>query len=176
MKQFTAPSLPPYLLAAALAAILVALPAELSAGLIKDFGDWSAFQEKEGGRKVCYAGSTPKQQRGKYKKRGETFVLVTHRPAEKSRSVVSFKAGYIHKKGSEVLVAIGTNKFKLFTDKDHAWAFDTRADQSLVAAMRAGSQMAVTGTSSRGTKTTDMYSLRGFTAAYNAISKACPAK
>ena len=34
--------------------------------------------------------------------------------------------------------------------------------------------MVVKGTSSRGTVTTDTYSLRGFTAAYDAISGACP--
>jgi hypothetical protein len=33
--------------------------------------------------------------------------------------------------------------------------------------------MIVKGTSSRGTLTTDTYSLSGFTAAFNAISKAC---
>jgi hypothetical protein len=36
-----------------------------------------------------------------------------------------------------------------------------------------GAAMVVVGTSERGTKTTDTYSLKGFTAAYGAISKAC---
>jgi len=39
--------------------------------------------------------------------------------------------------------------------------------------MRAGLTMVVKGTSSRGTLTTDTYSLRGFTAAYDAMQKAC---
>jgi hypothetical protein len=36
--------------------------------------------------------------------------------------------------------------------------------------------MTVEGISSRGTKTTDVFSLSGFTAAYNAITRACKAK
>ncbi len=39
--------------------------------------------------------------------------------------------------------------------------------------MKAGSNLVVKASSSRGTDTTDTYSLSGFTAAYNAISKAC---
>ena len=36
-----------------------------------------------------------------------------------------------------------------------------------------GSKMVAVGTSSRGTKTKDTYSLSGFTKAYKAINKAC---
>ena len=43
----------------------------------------------------------------------------------------------------------------------------------LLAAMKRGNTMIVTGTSSRGTLTTDRYSLSGITAAIEAIGKAC---
>jgi hypothetical protein len=42
--------------------------------------------------------------------------------------------------------------------------------------MKAGTRMIVTGISDKGSKTTDTYSLSGFTAALNAIGRACPAK
>ena len=45
-----------------------------------------------------------------------------------------------------------------------------------MAAMKGGKAMVVKGTSSRGTLTTDTYSLAGFTAAYAAIGKACKVK
>jgi hypothetical protein len=54
-----------------------------------------------------------------------------------------------------------------------AWAADGAADLALSQAVRNGSKMVVTGESSRGTKTTDTYSLKGSTKAYEAISKAC---
>jgi len=167
------------LLAPTIALVFIAsivLSGPVRAGLIKTFGAWSAFDETEGGRKVCYIGSTPTKQRGKYKKRGEAYILVTHRPAEKTRGVVSIKAGYAYKKGSDVQVNVGSQRFMLFTDKDHAWARDAGGDKKLVAAMQAGSQMIVTGSSGRGTKTVDTYSLSGFTAALNAINKACGVK
>ncbi len=48
--------------------------------LLSSQGVWEAYQESEGGKKVCYLGSLPKKATGKYKKRGDTYVLNTHRP------------------------------------------------------------------------------------------------
>jgi invasion protein IalB len=171
MKRFV---LAFFILAAPVAAGVSAWPA--LAGAINTFNDWSAFAESEGGQNVCYIGSTPKTQSGKYKNRGEAYVLVTHRPADKTRAVVSVKAGYTYKKGTEVQINIDSERFALFTDRDHAWAFDANGDRKLVAAMKAGTRMIVTGISDKGSKTTDTYSLSGFTAALNAIGRACPAK
>ncbi|MCE2510856.1 MAG: invasion associated locus B family protein, partial [Alphaproteobacteria bacterium] len=61
----------------------------------------------------------------------------------------------------------------LFTEGDMAWAAETKTDQALVAALKKGNRMVVTGTSKRGTKTTDTYSLAGFTASHRAINLAC---
>ncbi|MCH7937327.1 MAG: hypothetical protein IH994_09600 [Proteobacteria bacterium] len=143
---------------------------------IGNFGDWETYKESEGGKAVCYMGSQPKKAKGKYKKRGETYILVTHRPAEKSLDVISIKAGYTYQSGSEVDVVIGGATFKMFTDAGHAFAYDSKTDGAIVKAMIRGARMIVKGTSSRGTLTTDTYSLKGFTAAYKAINKACEVK
>jgi hypothetical protein len=45
---------------------------------------------------------------------------------------------------------------------------------NLVAAMKRGSKLFVTGISSRNNKTIDQYSLSGFTAAKDFLDKACP--
>lgn len=136
-------------------------------------GDWEAFTDQEAGKTVCYIGSEPIKMRGKYNKRGASYAMVTHRPAEKSRNVISIRAGYVYKPGSEVEVSIGKLRFKLFTKDGWAFAPDADADNALVKAMVRGASMTVKGVSSRGTKTTDTYSLKGFTAAYRAIGKAC---
>jgi hypothetical protein len=141
---------------------------------IGTFDDWNAFAEKNGS--MCYIGSEPKKAEGKYTKRGDPFVLVTHRPKEKSLAVVSVVAGYVYKKGNEVKLTVDKKTFRLFTDGGHAWAYDSKSDKSLVAAMRGGKEMIVSGTSSRGTKTRDTYSLKGFTAALTAVNKACKVK
>ena len=144
--------------------------------LINNFGDWSAFADGKGKSKTCYIASVPKKETGKYKSRGNTYILVTHRPAEKSRDVFELRAGYVYRKDSEVVVNINGQVFKLFTNRGTAWAHDQKADRSLARMMIRGRSMIVTGFSSRGTKTIDTYSLSGFTAAYKAIGKACGLK
>ena len=86
---------------------------------------------------------------------------------------VSVEAGYTYKPGSEVEITVDGQNFKLFTQGGNAWAYDEKGDRALLEAMRAGRQMVVKGTSSRGTLTTDTYSLAGFSAALQSIDKAC---
>jgi invasion protein IalB len=141
-------------------------------------GDWSAFAEGDEGAKVCYAAAAPTKKEGQYTSRSDVAVLVTHNMADKSRDVVSVVAGYEYKSGEDVLVQVDATKFNLFVHGDRAYAADGATDKALVAAMKRGSKMVVIGTSSRGTRTTDTYSLSGFIKAYEAISRACaePAK
>ena len=68
---------------------------------------------------------------------------------------------------------IGDRKWTLFTDADGAFAADADTDKAIVQAMIKGAKMIVKGTSSRGTLTTDTYSLIGVTKAHGAIDKAC---
>ena len=137
------------------------------------FGDWEAFTEREGKNLLCFMASEATKARGDYSKRGQTYVMVTHRPAEKSANVVSVEAGYSYKDGSEVEITIGKETFKLFTHGTTAFAYDAKSDNALVKAMIRGAGMTIKGYSSRGTLTTDTYSLKGFSASYKAISAAC---
>ena len=159
---------------ALLAAMSVVQPS-LAQGVkrLGDYSAWSAFQFTEKGKPACYIASQPKKSEGKYKKRGDIYAIVTHRPAEKRRDEVSILAGYTYEKDSRVEVTIGKETFKLFTQDDGAWAPDPERDKKLVKAMIKGSSMVAVGTSARGTKTKDTYSLSGFTKAYKAIDKAC---
>jgi invasion protein IalB len=143
---------------------------------VGDFGDWSSFKFVEDGKPGCYMASQPKKAEGDYKKRGDIYTIVAHRPAENRRDEVSIVAGYSFKKDSWVEVVIGKQSYKLFTENDGAWAPDKDGDIALVTAMKKGTTMVVKGISLRGTATTDTYSLKGFTKAYNAISKACKAQ
>lgn len=137
------------------------------------FNGWSAYGAGERAKRICYALGTPAKSEGQYAARGARFVQVTHRPAEKIKNEISFTAGYTYRPGSAVEIDIDGAKFTLFTSGDSAWARDAKSDEGLVKAMGAGRTMVVRGTSSRGTLTTDTYSLAGFTAARNAAAKAC---
>lgn len=156
------------LIAAALAPL-----AGAHAERIGKYDHWTANRFAEGRAKTCYLHGDPTKGTGNYTKRGRFFIQVTHRPAEGSRDVVGITAGYTYKKDSQVRVVIGGAKFLLFTDRDTAWSADEKTDRSLVRAMMKGRTMTVHGISNRGTRTTDIFSLIGFTKAYRAVGRAC---
>lgn len=157
-----------------LVSLVAATPAVADLKNIGKFGDWSAYADSASARSLCYMGSSPKKAEGKYTSRDPVFLLVSHRPAENVFGEVSVEAGYSYKDGSEVIVSIDDAKtFKLFSRGENAWNYDPKTDKAMIAAMKSGSQAVVKGTSKRGTTTTDTYSLSGFSAAFDAISKAC---
>ena len=137
--------------------------------------DWEAYTYKDDGGRTCYITSVPTKSKGKYDpaNRGEIRVFVSHGPGKEVRNVVQFLAGYKHKKHSAVDVSIDGKKFKLFTIEGRAYAESEEDDVAMVRAMKRGSKMTVVGTSTRGTVTTDTYSLSGFTKTKNMIDKTC---
>ena len=158
-------------------ALLIALAPQMVAAQARVIGEhrqWITFEFDEEGNRVCYMASRPVKEEGNYTRRGDVYALVTHRPALGSFGVVSFVAGYTFRENEPVTVVIdGDQRFTLFSVDDNAWAEDAD-DPRLVDAMKAGVELVVQGTSSRGTLTTDTYSLLGFTAAFNEISRSCP--
>ncbi len=140
------------------------------------FNAWEAWASAVGKNKVCFMSSLPRKSAGKYKKRGEASVIVTHWPGRKRYDEVSVVAGYSYKKESQVDIVIDGKSFDLYTDADRAWRYSKQEDLQLVRAMRKGKAMVVRGVSTRGTRTRDTYSLAGFTAAHKAINRACGRK
>jgi hypothetical protein len=139
---------------------------------IGSFGDWQALTFEEDGKSGCYVIAEPARKEGNYTSRGEVYALVTHRPADDKLNVFTIIAGYTFQEGSEATLEIGQQKFSLFTQEGMAWASDDD-DLKIVDALKKGAGMVVRGVSSRGTDTTDTYSLTGFTRAYNAMTEAC---
>ncbi|SFP76856.1 hypothetical protein SAMN05216419_101833 [Nitrosomonas cryotolerans] len=144
--------------------------------MIGEYGDWTAYVFMENKNKVCYMLSQPKKEEGNYKQRGDIFALITHRPAEGSKHVFSYNAGYPYKPDSEVTVRIDGQNFTLFTQGESAWASDEATDSKLALAIQRGSSLTVKGLSMRGTATTDTFGLKGSSAAYKAISAECGIK
>ena len=141
--------------------------------VIGAYNDWKAhsYQEPEG--KVCNMWSRPIKSEPSNVRRGDIYAFITHRPALKSWSAVSFQMGYPLKTSEEVSLQIGNQKFRLIVEGEAAFA-DEADDAKIAAAMRRGNRMVVRGVSTRGTRTIDTYSLSGVTAATKALNKACP--
>ncbi len=142
--------------------------------VLGSFDDWSAYHFNDGSDEVCYMATQPTKSQGKYSRRDDVFLIVTHRPKDKAFDVVNVVAGYTYKSTSKPQLTIDKNKaIELKRHEDTAWAKDAATDEKLVAEMKKGSQAVLLGTSARGTKTTDTFSLKGFSKAYEAINKAC---
>jgi hypothetical protein len=134
---------------------------------------WVAQTYTQDDRNVCMMWSQPEKAEGSYTTRGDIYVFLSHRPGEQRRNEIRFEAGYNFKDASHVTVTIDKKVFTLDTDTSTAWLTRSADEQAMVAAMKAGRDMLVEGTSSRDTATADTYSLHGFSAAYKAIDKAC---
>ncbi len=137
-----------------------------------DFKAWQAVSYTSDGKKTCYIVSRPTESAPKNANRGDIYLMVT-RDAGANRDKLSLRVGYPFKEDSKATIRIGKRVFHLNTGDKYAWPTDAAVTKGLVRAMRAGRDMIVNGVSARGTKTTDKFSLRGFTAAHKAISKAC---
>lgn len=156
-----------------LLAALLSFSAGAADPSLGSFRDWSTMRFGDGDDLACMAFTQPKKSEGDYTKRGDAFVFITHRPAAGERDRISLDTGYTYQPGSEVDLSVDDLHLRLRTRGSTAWVDDDADTQRLVKAMRAGRELVVKGTSSRGTATVDHYSLYGFSAAHQAIGKAC---
>ena len=148
--------------------------AEDKMDILGTYDDWTAYVYHDPNGKICYITTTPTKSQGKYTKRGDIFLYVTHNSGAAKYDVVDAVTGYTYKKGSKPTIQIDKNKaITLVPVSDTAWAKDAATDTKLVAQMKKGSTAVLKGTSTRGTLTTDTFSLKGFSKAYQSIQKAC---
>ncbi len=155
---------------------LVFYSCSLKAKELGKYNDWSAYAEGEGKNLACLAVSKPKKAEGNYKRRGEIFAVITHLPGQNKWNEFSIIAGYNYKADSNPDVTIGDAKFQLFTSGSRAWSFSPPDDEKIIKFLKSSMKMKVIGTSTRGTITTDTYSLMGFSKAYQKINEACQKK
>lgn len=143
--------------------------------LLGQYGDWGAYAATPGGRKVCFAIAKPSTSATDPpgKSRNPAFLFVSSRPADKVNNEVSIAIGYAFKPSSEATVEVGSSSFALYTQQDGAWIKNSAEQAHLVDAMRTAQNAVVKGMSSRGTHTTDTFSLRGFAQALDRTDQDC---
>ncbi len=131
-----------------------------------EMGKWNFIKEVD----YCFIGSAPVEtDLPESKQRGNTYILV-YRINKSKDAIVQIAAGYPYKKDQNVDVTIDNVQFDFYSDDDTAWSND---DDKVIFAMKKGIKLTVNGESSRGTKTTDIYTLKGFTTAYNQLFNDC---
>jgi invasion protein IalB len=168
----------------AAAALVLPLPAQgqpnptSQATLLGQYGDWGAYTASPGGQKICFALSKPTSSRDNPPNRrtaaNVVYLFVSTRPAEKVKDEVSILVtGYALKAGSEATSTVGNANFAMYTQNEGAWVKNAAEEGRLVEAMRKGADMVVKATTSRGTQTTDTFSLKGATQALDRAAQEC---
>ena len=137
----------------------------------------NAFAEKKKGlweyvkdSDYCLIQSTPlKTDIPEGKSRGENYLLV-YRMKNNIEPIIQITSGFNYQSSDSITVKIDDIDYSFYTDSDTAWA---KEDQKTIKAMKKGLELITTGTSDRGTRVVDTYTLKGFTAAFKKLINNC---
>lgn len=159
--------------AAATFALAVAAPAFAAADLLGNFEAWDAYKGQEPKGPVCYVVAEPMSKEPASARRDPVFLVINTWPTQKVRQQPNIQIGYPFKEGSVVNVQVGSDKFEFFTQGESAWLKEAADEARFVEALRRGAEVQVQGISRRGTLTTDIYPLKGISAALDKADEAC---
>ena len=148
------------------------------ATLLGQYGDWGAYSASPGGRKVCFALSKPTSQQDNPPNRrtaaNVVYMFVSTRPDEKVSNEVSLLVtGYAFKANSEATMTIANGGFPMYTQNDGAWVKNAAEETRLVEAMRKSPDAVIKAMTSKGTATTDTFSLKGISQALDRVAQEC---
>ncbi len=138
---------------------------------IGNFDDWTAATHPEAGQLVCYAFTRAQSSMPALAGRGGVVLTVTQRAT--GRDAVAIEAGFSFAPNATVTVQADQTGLDFYTAQRAAFA---RNGHDAVAAFRTASRAIARSPGPRDVTVTDTFSLKGFSAAYAAISKACPPK
>lgn len=165
--------------ATALTLAAVAPAAAEPATLLGVFGKWTALSTGSGSDLTCFVRSEPTATRPARIKRvkDKTYLLVSDWPGRKIKGEPQVVYGYQVKDNGAGALGVGSEKFTFFirnTGKaGNGWLLSLNDNQKLIDAMRGGVSVVASGTSLKGVKTVDTYSLQGFGDALDKIHAVC---
>ena len=155
-------------------------PAAAAAGgaeptLIGQYGTWGAYTATPGGKKVCFALAKPSASKTNppNRPRDPAYAFISTRPAERVINEVSIMIGYTLKPGSESTLEVGGASYAMYTQGDGLWIKNAAEEERMVDAMRKAADVTVKGISSKGTETTDTFSLKGLSQALDRLAQDC---
>lgn len=134
---------------------------------------WAVYHDKQNGGALCFTASQPTDSTPRNVRRGPIYFYISSWVKDGVKSEISVDVGYPLRDKVPVTVKVGGDAFTLFTRGERAFVADPTAELKLVEAMRKGSTMTVEGTSTRGTRTSDTYSLIGVSAAIDKVVNGC---
>ena len=140
---------------------------------IGKYKNWESFILLKEDNKICFAQSIPIIRAPKKLKRNPSRLFVSFRPTENIRNEVSVTNGYEFKLKAPVTAKSGKKSYDLFSKGRFAWVVDSDDESKLILTMKKASRLMIIGNTNKDDKTTDHYSMMGFTKAYNTAKKSC---
>lgn len=155
--------------ALAVSAVLVsAATAGAQPTRINQFEAWGVYAHGSGSNRSCYVLSVPVAQQPAGVNHGENYFLIAPQSGP-SPLMPQAIMGYTLKADSRITLTIGNDSFTLVPKDNAAWVRDPAREPALVTAMRGGAEMTLKAISARGTNTAYTYSLKGVSAALQAL-------
>lgn len=148
-------------------------PKSATPTLLGQYGDWGAYSAAPGGKTICFAIAKPVTMLPTGVNRDPAYLFISTRPADKVKEEVSVILGYPAKPDIDATAQVGAASFAMYTQKDGAWVKNAADEAKLVTALRGGAEAVIRAQSSRGTKTTDTYSLKGLSQALDRVAQEC---
>jgi invasion protein IalB len=165
--------------------------------LVGAYGDWKVYHTTSGKSKICYLLSEPKTREPDDAQQAKAYAFISERPAEHVRNEISFVMGFDVAAAGELkakkdkkrekrakrgeaeavfapTVEIGDATFDLAPKGSDLWIKNPAEEGKVIDEMRKGSSLVLKAASRKGHKTTDTYSLSGFTQAIDKALKDCP--
>jgi hypothetical protein len=162
--------------------------------LVGAYGDWKVYHTASGKSKICYLLAEPKSREPDDAKHDKAYAFISQRPAEHVRNEISFVMGFEVASGGDVkdkkkdkkskksdadaafapTVAIGDAEFDLAPKGSDLWIKNPAEESKVIEEMRKGADLIIRAAPKKGHKTTDTYSLTGFSQAIDKALKDCP--
>ena len=147
------------------------------ANLLGVFGNWTAYSSGTGSSLTCYALSKPRASRPATAKRSAIYLMVSDWPSRKVKGEAQIVYGYQGSEKGAAALGVGADKFTFFIRNNgkegSAWLQQLGDNARLITAMQEGVSAVASGVSTKGTKTSDTYSLSGFKDALEKVHAVC---
>jgi hypothetical protein len=159
--------------------------------LVGSYGDWKVYQSGSGKAKICYLLAQPKKRDPEVSERQQAYAFISERPSERVRNEISFVMGFTvatsgdvkekkpkkPKKGDAPVaptLTIGDSVYDLAPKGSDLWIKNPAEESKVIAEMRKGATLVIKAAAKKGGRTTDTYSLAGFSQAIDKALKECP--
>ena len=137
------------------------------------YKNWEAFYFNSEKGKVCFAQTIPTERSPKKFEVGTARLFVTFRKQENIKNEISVTSGFVYKP-STVKAKSGKNEFVFdLTKGKFAWIQDQEEEANLIKVMKKATKLSISSSTISGEKTKEIFSMMGFTKAYNTAKKSC---